>query len=181
MEFEIYRESGERFHWRLMGDDGTRLAVSALTFRSAEAARRAADEVREHAGAATGTRTPTARERTIPPPTAERPSRDFSAKTTQELLRALRARAAEHPDSPALIASWPGVPAERMPAACAELQRQGYAVREVPIILAGAKERRGWMVEATPDGVLAPAERSGRSSTASGALEDTAEEHHPAP
>ena len=77
----------------------------------------------------------------------------------------------EHPDSPALIASWPGVPAERMPAACAELQRQGYAVREVAVILPGAKERRGWMVEATADGVDAPAEWSDRGSTASGVPE----------
>lgn len=166
MEFEIYRESGARFHWRLIGDDGTRLAVSAVTFSSAEAARRAAAEVREYAGSATGTRTPTVR--ASEHPTGGRPSREFSAKTMQELLRALRARAVEHPHSPALIASWPGVPAERMPAACAELQRQGYAVREVAIILPGAKERRGWMVEATADGVDAPAEWSDRSSTASG-------------
>jgi len=171
MEFEIYRENDARFHWRLMGDDGTRLAVSAVTFSSAEMARRAADEVREHAGSATGTRTPTVRGRAISQREAERPSREFSAKTMQELLRALRARAAEHPDSPALIASWPGVPAERMPAACGELQRQGYAVREVAIILPGAKERSGWMVEGTADGVEAPAEWSDRSSTASGVPE----------
>ena len=173
MEFEIYRENGARFHWRLIGDDGTRLAVSAVTFSSAEMARRAADEVREHAGSATGTRlrTPTVRGRATPQRAAERPSREFSGQTLQELLRALRARAVEHPDSPALIASWPGVPAQRMPAACAELQRQGYAVREVAIILPGAKERRGWMVEGTADGVEAPAEWSDRSSTASGVPE----------
>jgi uncharacterized protein YegP (UPF0339 family) len=169
MEFEIYRENDARFHWRLMGDDGTRLAVSPVTFSSAEMARRAANEVREHAGSATGTRTPTVR--ASAQPTGARPSRAFSAKTMQELLRALRARAVEHPDSPALIASWPGVPAEQMPAACAELQRQGYAVREVAIILPGAKERRGWMVEATADGVDAPAERSDPSSTAFGVPE----------
>jgi hypothetical protein len=85
----------------------------------------------------------------------------------QELLRALHARAVEHPDSPALIASWPGVPEGRMPGACAELQRQGYAVREVAIILPGGKERRGWMVEGTADGVTAPAEWSDASATAS--------------
>jgi uncharacterized protein YegP (UPF0339 family) len=27
MRFEIYRESGAQFHWRLVGDDGTKLAV----------------------------------------------------------------------------------------------------------------------------------------------------------
>ena len=91
MEFEIYRENGSRFHWRLMGDDGTRVAVSAVTLSSAEMARRAADEVRAHAGSATGTRTPTVRGRATPQPTGERPSREFSAKTMQELLRALRA------------------------------------------------------------------------------------------
>jgi uncharacterized protein YegP (UPF0339 family) len=52
MEFEIYRENDARFHWRLMGDDGTRLAFSAVTFSSAEMARRAADEVRGHVGSA---------------------------------------------------------------------------------------------------------------------------------
>jgi hypothetical protein len=173
MEFEVYRESDARFHWRLLGDDGTRLAVSAVTFSSAETARRAADDVREHAGSATGTRTPAEHGRVTRQPnvTAAQPSREFSAKTMQELLRALRARAAEHPDSPALIASWPGVPAEHMPAACAELQRQGYAVREVAIVLPGAKERRGWMVEGTPDGAEAPDVRSERSSTVSGAPE----------
>jgi uncharacterized protein YegP (UPF0339 family) len=167
MEFEIYRENDARFHWRLIGDDGTRLAVSAVTFSSAEMARRAVDEVRGQVGSATGTRTPTVRGRATPQPTAERPSREFSANTMQELLRALHARAVEHPDSPALIASWPGVPEGRMPGACAELQRQGYAVREVAIILPGGKERRGWMVEGTADGVTAPAEWSDASATAS--------------
>jgi hypothetical protein len=160
MEFEIYRENDARFHWRLIGDDGTRLAVSAVTFRSAETACRAAAEVRQHAGSATGTRAPTKRGRAR----AERPSREFTAKTMQELLRALRVRAVEHPESPALIASWPGVPAERMAAACAELQRQGFAVREVPIVLPGAKDRRGWIV-------------TEGNATTSGAPEDTAEEH----
>jgi uncharacterized protein YegP (UPF0339 family) len=168
MEFVIYRDGGARFRWRLISDDGTRLAVSAVTFSSAETARRAAAEVSEHAGSATGTRTPTA----TPGPSGGRPSRasrEFSAATLLELLRALRARAVEHPESPALIASWPGVPAARMPAACAELQRQGHAVREVPIVLPGAKERRGWTVEETLDGVVAPAEWPQRAATLSGA------------
>jgi uncharacterized protein YegP (UPF0339 family) len=55
MQFVIYRDNGSQFHWRLVGDDGSRLAVSATTFVSAEDARRAAAEVREHAGSATGT------------------------------------------------------------------------------------------------------------------------------
>jgi hypothetical protein len=88
-----------------------------------------------------------------------------------ELLRALRARAVEHPENPALIASWPGVRAERMPAACAELQLRGYAVREVAIMLPTGKDRRGWMVEGTLDGMVSPAEWSEGSPTLSGVPE----------
>jgi serine/threonine-protein kinase RsbW len=75
------------------------------------------------------------------PPVA---SRQFSADTIGELLRALKARAIDHPESPALIASWPRVSADQMPAACAELRRQGHDVREVSIARPGAKPRRGW-------------------------------------
>ena len=83
-------------------------------------------------------------------PVTRRPSptgREFSADTIGELLRALRARAADHPESPGLIASWPDVPAERMPAACAELRRQGHPVREVAIMGSQDKVRRGWAVD----------------------------------
>ena len=44
-----------------------------------------------------------------PTPAAEGPSaasRQFSAETMGELLRALRARSVDHPESPALIACW---------------------------------------------------------------------------
>ena len=54
MQFVIYRDNSSRFHWRLMGDDGSKLAVSTDTFSSAEDARRAAADVHEHAGSATG-------------------------------------------------------------------------------------------------------------------------------
>ena len=54
MKFVIYRDNSSRFHWRLMGDDGTKLAVSADTFGSAEDARRAAADVHDHAGSASG-------------------------------------------------------------------------------------------------------------------------------
>ena len=54
MQFEIYRENGAQFHWRLVGDDGAEVAVSAPTFDSAEDARRAAADVRLNAGSATG-------------------------------------------------------------------------------------------------------------------------------
>ena len=52
MQFEIYRESGAQYHWRLVGDDGIKLAVSATTFGSARAAHRAAAEVRLNAASA---------------------------------------------------------------------------------------------------------------------------------
>ena len=87
-------------------------------------------------------------------PSAKSP--EFSAETLGELLRALRARAVDHPTSPGLIASWPGVPAERMPAACAELRRQGHAVHEVAIVGVRDKVRRGWAMEANRD-AAAPA------------------------
>jgi serine/threonine-protein kinase RsbW len=74
----------------------------------------------------------------------------FSDATLDELLRALQARAIDHPSSPGLIASWPGVPAASMPAACAELRRRGHAVQEIAILGARDKVRRGW--------TMAPAE-----------------------
>jgi uncharacterized protein YegP (UPF0339 family) len=55
VHFEIYRENGAQFHWRLVGDDGARLAVSATAFGSAEDARRAAGDVQLNAGSAGGT------------------------------------------------------------------------------------------------------------------------------
>jgi sugar phosphate isomerase/epimerase len=80
----------------------------------------------------------------------------FSDDTMAELLRALNARAAEHPESPGLIASWPGVPASRMPAACAELRRRGHPVREVAIEQA-RKMRRAWVVDSPGGDGSAPA------------------------
>jgi uncharacterized protein YegP (UPF0339 family) len=55
MYFEIYRDNGAQFHWRLVGDDGSKLAMSATTFGSAEAARRAAGDGHLNAGSADGT------------------------------------------------------------------------------------------------------------------------------
>jgi uncharacterized protein YegP (UPF0339 family) len=54
MQFEIDRDSGARFHWRLVGGDGTELAVAATTFGSAQDARRTAADVRLNAGSAHG-------------------------------------------------------------------------------------------------------------------------------
>jgi uncharacterized protein YegP (UPF0339 family) len=55
VQFEIDRDSGAQFHWRLVGCDGTELAVSATTFGSAQDARGAAADVRLNAGSANGT------------------------------------------------------------------------------------------------------------------------------
>jgi serine/threonine-protein kinase RsbW len=76
-------------------------------------------------------------------------TRAFSGEVIGELLRALRARAADHPESPGLIASWPGVPEALMPAACAQLRRQGYAVRRVSIARPGVRARGGWALGGT--------------------------------
>ncbi len=77
---------------------------------------------------------------------------EFSDRTLTELLVALRARTSAHPDNPGLIACWPGVREERMPAACAELRRRGHPVYRVAI--EGAKpgtERASWAVAAETD------------------------------
>jgi uncharacterized protein YegP (UPF0339 family) len=47
MQFVIHRDNGAQFHWRLMADDGSRLAVSAVTFSSATSGRVAARGARE--------------------------------------------------------------------------------------------------------------------------------------
>lgn len=49
MQFVIYRDNGAQYHWRLNGDDGTKLAVSAASFTTAEGAREAATDVRDGA------------------------------------------------------------------------------------------------------------------------------------
>ncbi|MDA0163261.1 ATP-binding protein [Solirubrobacter ginsenosidimutans] len=85
---------------------------------------------------------------------APAPPRGFSAATMDELLRALRARALEHPESPGLVASWPGVIAERMPAACAELRRRGHPVREVALAPEGTDSRRRWTVDGAGEGTM---------------------------
>jgi hypothetical protein len=73
----------------------------------------------------------------------------FRDQMLVDLLGALRARAASHPDNPGLIAYWPTVPEHRMPAACSELIRLGYPVRRVSIDgWEGAKARTGWALDA---------------------------------
>lgn len=56
---------------------------------------------------------------------------EFRDETLIALLRALRARAAAHPDNPGLRACWPGVREDRMAAGCAELVRRGHPVERV--------------------------------------------------
>jgi uncharacterized protein YegP (UPF0339 family) len=55
MRFVIDQGNDGRYQWQLVGDDGLVLAVSAVSFDSLEDARRAAADVREHAGSAPGT------------------------------------------------------------------------------------------------------------------------------
>jgi hypothetical protein len=77
---------------------------------------------------------------------------EFSEATLTELLRALRARTSRHPDNPGLIASWPGVREDRMPAACAELVSRGHPVFRVSIPSANpGRTRDGWAVRATAE------------------------------
>ena len=52
MRFVIDQNNDGQFHWRLIGDDGTELALSAASFDSATAAGRAAAEVHLNAGSA---------------------------------------------------------------------------------------------------------------------------------
>jgi hypothetical protein len=69
----------------------------------------------------------------------------FSEQTLADLLEALRARAASHPDNPGIIASWPGVQQHSMAAACNELERRGYPVEPVSVAgWAGERTRSGW-------------------------------------
>jgi uncharacterized protein YegP (UPF0339 family) len=55
MQFVIDEGNDNQFHWRLVADDGTDVAVSAASFATAKAARRAATDVQAHAGSATST------------------------------------------------------------------------------------------------------------------------------
>lgn len=73
----------------------------------------------------------------------------FSEQVLQDLLGALRARAASHPDNPGLVAAWPAVPEMRMASACAELVRLGYPVERVSVgAWDGAKTRDGYALRA---------------------------------
>jgi hypothetical protein len=73
----------------------------------------------------------------------------FSEQALVDLLGALRARAASHPDNPGLIACWPAVTEHRMAGACTELMRLGYPVERVSVDgWDGARTRTGWAIGA---------------------------------
>jgi hypothetical protein len=80
-------------------------------------------------------------------------SHEFSDDTLRKLLRALRARAATHPESPGLVASWPAVNADRMAAACGELRGRGHAISRVLIPSASVPGRWhiGWSAGAAEE------------------------------
>ena len=50
MQFEVYRNNGGQYHWRLVEKDGHVLAISAAEFASEEAARESVDAIRPHTG-----------------------------------------------------------------------------------------------------------------------------------
>ncbi len=73
----------------------------------------------------------------------------FSEQALADLLAALRARAASHPDNPGLIACWPAVREHRMAGACSELLRRGHPVQRVSIVgWESDKARDGWALGA---------------------------------
>lgn len=77
---------------------------------------------------------------------------EFTDRTLDQLLDALRARSANNPDNPGLIACWPGVREDRMAAACAELQRRGHPILRV--LIDGTKPgstRDSWAIRASTD------------------------------
>ena len=58
---------------------------------------------------------------------------EFSEETLSELLRALRARTAGHPNNPRLVASWPAVPEPHMDNACGESVARGHFLYRIAI------------------------------------------------
>ena len=52
MQFEVYKNNGGGFNWRLKEEDGVVLAVSAAEFATEQAAEESVVAVREHAGMA---------------------------------------------------------------------------------------------------------------------------------
>jgi hypothetical protein len=72
----------------------------------------------------------------------------FREQELADLLAALHLRATTHPDNPGLIACWPAVPEDRMPAACRELSRRGHAVHSASVAgCAPGSRHAGWAVD----------------------------------
>jgi hypothetical protein len=79
-------------------------------------------------------------------------SHEFSDDALRQLLRALRARSASHPESPGLIASRPALNPDRMAAACGELRRRGHAISRISIPSAvPGQSHIGWSVGAAEE------------------------------
>lgn len=74
----------------------------------------------------------------------------FSGQDLVDLVGALGARAASHPDNPGLVACWPAVPEHRMAAACRLLARRGHPVQRVSVAGWEAGKTRGGWALATP-------------------------------
>lgn len=73
----------------------------------------------------------------------------FNNRELTDLLDALSARAASHPDNPGIIACWPALPEHRMAAACHELIRHGHPVRRVSVTGSQPdRTRAGWALGA---------------------------------
>ena len=53
MKFTVYQDNGGRYHWALLDGEDASLAGSTQTYATYEEARRAAQYVHEHVGAAT--------------------------------------------------------------------------------------------------------------------------------
>jgi hypothetical protein len=86
------------------------------------------------------------------PPKLHRRHPEFSEQTLTQLLEALHARTAGHPDNPGLIACWPRIPESRMAAACAVLHGRGHPVFQTTVTSAvSGTSRRGWTIAATTD------------------------------
>jgi hypothetical protein len=73
---------------------------------------------------------------------------EFSEETLGELLRALRARTAGHPDNPGLVASWPAVPETRMDNACGELAARGHSLFRIAI---PGRIHDGWAIRSATE------------------------------
>jgi hypothetical protein len=85
----------------------------------------------------------------------------FSEEDLVDLLSALRARAASHPDNPGLVACWPAVPAERMAAACGLRARRGHSVQPVTVALWDRERTRdGWALGAPLDDLTSTFDRA---------------------